>query len=236
MLPGFSGHMLMASGPSGPSDPFFDSVSCLLHFDGPNNGTVFTDSSNNALPITLAGNAKIDTSQSMFGGASATFDGTGDYAYSDHATAFDLTGDYTVEFFLRRRALISGNWGFVSMNASGKNAAPDFGIQSDKVLVYLAGAQRLATSSSLALNTWYHLALTRAGAVNRLFLNGALQQSYSLATSWTDGGLTLGALSSARTTNATNKLNGWLDEFRVTQGVARYTASFTVPTEAFPDQ
>src|SRR5512139_871383 len=57
----------------------------LLHFNGNDGSTTFHDEALN-IDWIANGNAQIDTAQSVFGGASGLFDGTGDYLSSaDHA-------------------------------------------------------------------------------------------------------------------------------------------------------
>ena len=61
------------------ADPYYGYTSLLLNMDGANGSTSFTDSGPNALAVTAVGNAQISTTQSKYGGASAYFDGAGDY-------------------------------------------------------------------------------------------------------------------------------------------------------------
>ena len=61
------------------ADQYISSVTLLLHCDGANTSTVFTDKSLTANVVTAYGNAAISTTQSKFGGSSAYFDGSGDY-------------------------------------------------------------------------------------------------------------------------------------------------------------
>src|SRR3990167_5305793 len=74
----------------------------MLHMDGTDGATTFTDSSDNAKTMTAVGNAQIDTAQSKFGGASGLFDGTGDWLTTPDSTDWDLgTGDFTIDFWIR---------------------------------------------------------------------------------------------------------------------------------------
>ena len=56
---------------AGGGDPYFANVSLLLHCDGSDASTTFTDSSSNGHTVTASNDAQIDTAQSKFGGASA---------------------------------------------------------------------------------------------------------------------------------------------------------------------
>jgi hypothetical protein len=74
--------------------------------DGADNSTTFTDSSPTAHTVTRSGDAKISTTQSQFGGASAYFDGTGDYLTVANSEAFNFgSGDFTIDCWIRPAAV-----------------------------------------------------------------------------------------------------------------------------------
>lgn len=75
----------------------------LLHMNGVDGSTTFTDESGKSW--TAKGNAQIDTAGSRFGGASALFDGSGDYMeLPDHEDFNVGSGDFTVDFWFRKNA------------------------------------------------------------------------------------------------------------------------------------
>lgn len=225
--------------PPPPTDPYFSNVVTLLHMDGADGSTVFTDVKGHA--FTAVGNAQIDTAQSKFGGASGLFDGSGDYLTTPDSADWDFgTGDFTVEFFIRFNALPSSNaHTFVGNYVSGtsgwyvqfRNDSPGarltFGSSGD------TPQNDFTWSPSTA--TWYHVAVARASGTVRAFVDG--NQIGSGITNTEDisgstgvlmvGGLNLGPI---------QYINAYLDELRITKGVARYTANFTPPTEPFLDQ
>jgi hypothetical protein len=82
-------HQALLMQSSAETDPSFASVSALLHFDGSDGSTTFTDVTGTIW--TANGNAQIDTAQSVFGGASGLFDGTGDFITTPDATKFSLS-------------------------------------------------------------------------------------------------------------------------------------------------
>ena len=78
-------------------DPYWSSVSLLLHMNGSNGSTTFTDSSSNNYTVTAYGHAQISTAQSKFGGASGLFDGSVDYIRATPSTNLQFGGDFTLE-------------------------------------------------------------------------------------------------------------------------------------------
>ena len=78
--------------------------SCVLYlpFTGVNNSTAIMDYSYYRTLLTVAGDAKISTTQSKFGGSSLYLDGTGDYIYADGSAskyAFG-TGDFSISMWI----------------------------------------------------------------------------------------------------------------------------------------
>jgi hypothetical protein len=211
-------------------DPDFANVSLLLHMDGSNGSTTFTDSGPNARPVTTAGNVQISTAQSKFGGASALFDGSGDFLSVLDYADMEMTADFTIECFayptVTTDKIIAGHGG------SGNQNVQLFRINSGaagNMSFYLNGTQVFSnTAAGITANQWQHLAISRTGSTTRMFVDGA--QIGSSNTSWT-GSFKFNLIGGMFNLD----FQGYIDEFRVTKGVARYTANFTPPTAAFPD-
>jgi hypothetical protein len=87
-----------------------------------------------------------------------------------------------------------------------------------------------------ALGTWAHIAVTRSDTILRFWLDGALVGvrglPAALQVASTTGPLDVGTLYSA--SSVTNSyFTGYIDDVRITKGVARYTANFTPPALPF---
>lgn len=216
-------------------DPNFDSVSLLLHMDGSNGSTTFTDSSSSALAVTVNGNAQISTAQSKFGGASALFDGASDYLTLSSSTAFLLgTQDFTIECWVRL-ASTSGTQAIVTTADPTDAQGFYLGYDAGNYL-FLAGASASwsvnLTLGAPTLNTWQHLCAVRSGNTFTTYRNGVQQATATSALSLTN---TNNQIRVGGRANTSQWFNGYVDEVRITKGVARYTANFTVPSNPFPN-
>lgn len=216
--------MLLAAGGVGGGDPDFANVVLLMHCDGTDGSTTFTDHSGSAKTLTANGNAQIDTAQSVWGGASALFDGTGDYVSAAASADFEFgSGNLTIEFWLRV--------------ASGSNFSIFYTEDGNTSLHYDAGrwvwrannTNVFVTSDALAATTWHHCALVRDGSTTRVYRNAVIVATgTSVNCSNSNSAIRIGT--------GYQSLNGHIDDLRITKGVARYTsAGFALPTAAFPN-
>ena len=191
----------------------------LLHCDGTDASTTFTDSSPSAHTVTANADAQIDTAQKKFGTGSGLFDGTGDYlSVPDHADWDFGTGDFTIDFWVRFNSV--GNADFID-----RNNTSDFTVQylSPNLLLQVGGSSVVSVAWTPAADTWYHIAATRLSGVAYLFLNGILQGSAANTTNINSAtALSIGGANG-------RLLNGWLDEFRIVKGAAVWAANFSVP-------
>jgi hypothetical protein len=96
--------------------------------------------------------------------------------------------------------------------------------------LFVNGAFVLTSNNTHTNNAWNHLAISRASGVTRFFLNGVV--STNTYSDTTDYGSTKPLVIGAQY-NGTTAFAGYIDEFRVTKGVARYTTTFTPSTTAF---
>ena len=221
-------------------DPHADKVVLLLHGNGTNGSTTVTDSGSLARTFTAAANAQVSTTQSKFGGASISFDGSGDYVSTpyDPALAYG-SADFTIETFIYKNA-DTGTW--VSLWSPTNGSYEGVGLWIDATGnfgVYLSTSGSSWTYSNaavanLANGQWHHLAVVRSGGSVFAFVNGIMKPAITTALGTTalynntTTGRSLGGISAANYT-----FNGYIDEFRITKGVARYTADFTPPAAEF---
>ncbi len=213
------------------SDEYFSNVVLLLHMYGTNGSNTFTDLKGKT--VTPSGNAQISTAQSKFGGASGYFDGSGD---SLSITKADLdisnAGDLTVEGFLYTSSS-SNQIIYTTYNLpQGSQQYSAFLLRNDQF--QLAGVTGEILMAPV-LNQWQHIAVTRQGSTWRLFLEGVLQGSKESSASIAQAGSSFIGGSPGDNNIGNHWLSGYLDEFRITKGIARYTANFTPPTTPFPN-
>ena len=187
------------------------------------------------------GDSQVSTAQKKFGTTSVKFDGSGDYLYAQPNAAYSFgTGDFTVE-----------GWVYFNVIPSSGNIAPF--CQSDVIgtstndkwwfghfngnltfATHSAGGPNATTPWTPSTNTWYYVAATRSSGTMKLFINGVSGTVTNGGTGTFNGkslssnGVTIGAISTPY------YLNGYMQDVRLTKGVARYTATFAAPTEPFP--
>ena len=214
-------------------DPYFDDVVLLLHCDGTNGSTTFTDNSSAGHAMTARGSAQVTTTDPKYGTGAVLLDGTGDYLETPIDADFNFgTGDFTIECFVRFGVSIKQYiFDYSTANTSMLAITPSSG----NVQVYSASSFCInAGSTAFSTGVWYHIALSRAGGDWRIYRDGT---EYAIAAG--QGARSFGFNSRSMYVgsagNGTNGINGRVDEFRITKGVARYTANFTPPTAPFPD-
>lgn len=239
--------------PTGPTDPLFANVSLLLHGDGANGSTTIIDSSPSPKTVTAVGNAQISTAQSRFGAASIAFDGSGDRIDVGNASNWSFLHNnaksWTIELWHRRSSL-AGIRAILETASRSSNIGLTLysteAIAGDLICYVTRGANGsiFAAQTSQAVlqaNTWQHIAIDfqhGATAALSIYVNGSLvaantTSSFAFSSNNPTNTLSLGKLDAG---GAASDFNGFLDEIRITEGVARYQgASFTPPTAPFPD-
>lgn len=218
------------------ADPYFAYTSLLLHMNGSDGSTVFQDSSDSSMAIYNYGDSQISTVQSKFGGASAYFDGNGDFLYCpDNDEVFSFgNGDFTYEFWFRSSStapyatLLARDYGnfVVCLNGSTDDGAPE-------VYWYYGENSLLFKSNTSGFNNgnWHHYALVRSSGTCRMFIDGIQVASKTgVNTSVATSGIYIGY----DPTLQRPAFQGYIDDLRITRGVARYTANFIPPADPHP--
>jgi len=233
---GDDGPLNFAMPAAGSDDALWTSVPIMLGFEHRDGSTRIINESDSGAVVAAQSDAQVDTTQFKFGAASLLLDGTGDYLTLAHNALYSVTnGDFTVECWVRRNAsklhciaakrpsVGATEWAFYANATTNVLIAQAFSAGS--LALNIAGTTGLTTG-------WHHVALARSGTTWRIFLDGALEASGTESPTPTGNSelLCIGRDQS----NTARDWNGWIDEFRFTAGVARYTAAFTAPSAAFP--
>lgn len=161
-------------------------------------------------------------------------------------------GDYTIESSVRfaslptgaNKAVIFGKWDEAGNKRSYQLYMGGPGLE-DGVTAFRISTDGTAGTVAEMLtwpwvpetDRWYHVALVRAAGELLFFIDG-VQQGIPIADANTyfagNETTALGLQDNTGTQVANTAFNGWLDEFRLSVGVARYSSNFAPPTSPFP--
>jgi hypothetical protein len=212
-------------------DVYFPQTKLLLPFNGANAATTTSDLSNTNATVTFNGNSQISTAQSKFGGSSLYFDGTaGDNVTLPAGSAYQFGADFTIETWFYMNALNTYSLLYSSYGGAATGAL-EIQIRSGisyKIRAWYNSNSAFDSNTSISTGQWYHFALTRSGTTVTYWLNGTSDGTMTLSGQMgrDDQTIKIGADGSSYT------FNGYIDDMRVTNGVARYTSTFTPPTTA----
>jgi len=207
-------------------------TSLLLNF---NNGGIIDQHGTNVLET--VGNTQL-APQDPYGGSyySNYFDGTGDYLTVPDNAVFEMTDDFTVEAWFYCTALPgSGAFGdIITKGAAGVYQPYYIFIRDSGALVFYSSSNGSSwdvasnvSFGTIAINTWYHVAVSRSGSSLRMFLNGALINTIPNSNALTNN---VRAVAIGARSDGTEVFTGYISNVRIVKGTAVYTSTFTPST------
>lgn len=212
----------------------------LLHCNGTDGSTSFPDASSHSRVVTAISDTQVDTAQSKFGGASAMFDGVDDYLEVDDFDELDLgSDDFTFDFWVRFNNFDNNQVFFCRYAGDGVGGYFYCAYESGFIRFrdYTSDVINTFFNQSFAINTWYHIAVVRYGNVIKFFIDGVQAEcrfggyDVSCTGSFTPrtSPLRIGSFG----VGGSYPLNGYIDEFRFSKGIARWTSNFTPPSQEY---
>lgn len=216
-----------------PSDIYFWQNLLLLGFNGLDGATSTVDESVDNRTVTFVGNAQLDDSIYQFGNSSLLLDGSGDYITVPDSIYFEDNDNMTAECWIRpstikdqaifsKRTTQTGY--MLRMNDSGN-------IEFFTWANNPTPAVNIVGSTTLSVDTWYHVAVTKSGSTWRIFLDGGLEAEGTQTAAYTTNSTALHI--GYDNTTAERAFHGRIDEFRWTYKLARYTTAFDPITSPF---
>ena len=223
-----------------PTDPYFSEVVLLLHGDGADGGTTFTDSSQYAATASVNGAAVTDTDQKKYGTASMWFDEAGGYITFPDAAQYTIgTDDFTIEAWVRRDATSTGSDAIIAHgDPVSTSTGWAFWVDAFGALFFRwrsAGTSVIIYTYNYQVpqGQWVHVAVTREAGLVRLFTNGNIGPYTTSA--YPDISEVSASVFVGEAYGTIGGIKGNVDDLRFTVGTARYTANFTPPAAPFPD-
>ena len=217
---------------------------------GMTNGAIYDNAELNNLET--VGTTQISTGTFKYGTGSMKFNGAGDALLTPNKDALKIGGQgvpFTIEAWIYPTATPTGSVGYIIGDwTTGAASGPsNYALYIDGTNVYFYGVSSgnnyydqggiLLSGGAYSNNVWTHIAISYDGTTCRIFKGGAV------ATSSAFTGLSSTSASHTATIGIGNTYNapagygfiGYIDDLRITKGIARYTTTFTPPTAAFPN-
>lgn len=207
----------------------------LLHMDGSNGGTTFTDiAAGGSAKTWTATNAVTSTARAKFG-PSSMLTTSGYITTPDHADFTLGSSDFTLDCWID----FNGTTGFTNIfgqsNAAGEIDSQSIFMQRREtglLFVFLrdsSGLRSLITTTNFnGSSGWNHFAIVKSGSTGFLFVNGTQEATTSMPNPMWDGNSdwSIGRLGASTSSPS----SFYFDEFRLSVGIARWTSNFSVPT------
>jgi hypothetical protein len=192
------------------------------------NAGIFDKTGNNTL--TLFGNTATSTAQTKYADTAIAFDGSGDfieipYAQFNPNSELFQTDTYTLETWALQTAAQTGSGGAIFDTRFNSVNGAQLRVNTNGTLIYYytQGAQ-IVTSVTVSNNVWYHIAVVNNAGTCTLYLDGSSVGTVSMGTALSSTApLRIGG------DNNTANYTGYLENFQIFKGVAKYTANFTPP-------
>ena len=217
------------------ADPYWDDVIFYSHFE---ELVVNTDNQRKNTYLQLFGNTARSTTYKKFGTYSLKFDGSGDYTL-DESELYNLAhNDFTIEFFASFANVATGAPVMLEIGTSGTNSIK-LHLATSLLTLTIQNTLRLQKATAIPLNTMNYYCLVKKGGATKnsfqLFFNTTLVGTVNDVSLLTTPKQKFCMGYEALTPTASTFMNGYIDELRITKGVARYWNTITVPTAVFPE-
>lgn len=218
-----------------PTAPLLPIVNTQLLLSATNAGISDATRSN---AFETVGNAQVSTAVKKYGSGSMFFDGTGDWLlYPDNPDINFSTGDFTIEGWINFSDTAA------TRSIAGKGVASSTGWElycnaSPTLLIFVFGNTITYSSNyNFIVGQWYHIAVVRSGTGIgniKMFINGFLIFESGVAVN--NDLTTIQPLYVGAGRGGATPFFGYIDDFRLTKGYARYTSTFNPPKVALPRQ
>ena len=216
----------------------------LVQSDTIDGDSRFTDSSVQTHPITAHGNTHHSSLEKKFGSTSIHFDGNGDFLSIGGHPDFDFgLDDFTIDFWANFSSTAAKQVIFTKNTPGGSGSDSPIVLYTHNAVLQLymsspAGGFDIISGwknfGTIAPNVWEHYALVRNGSIFYLFKNGVLQDTLNSS---------LSLLTNSEPVYIGNRdysanqdyFSGYIEEFRISKGIARWTSDFTPPVYQPPN-
>lgn len=215
----------------------------MLHFNGTNDSTTITDSVASPHTWECKNTACLKTATNKFGGASLYLDGTkvgadGSWVVcTSNSSDWDFGSDaWTIDFWIYPKALA---WVYFSKELaySNNNGSLTMWSNGADVQIWIGGTGentwRSTSGGNVTVDQWNHIAWTRTAAgVHNIYINGTSRLTWTNtnAIPSASAGFTIGG-----SVTHGNRVNAYIDEFRISKGIARTNFTPTPPTIEYSD-
>lgn len=198
------------------------------------------------VPATLAASgtgtaASLSAAHAKFGGSALFLQGSGYssggfYRFPNSAATTFGSGDFTLEAWIYPTDIATTPGFAIVSNRPQSGSGWSFEQQELRAYINGTWSDTKIAWAAPSLNTWHHMALVRSGGTLMVFVDGVMVGSTAISGAWPDGATSYVAVGSGSPNGSEDVANGgYINDLRITKGLARYTANFTPPAAPFPD-